>query len=96
MPVPAKKEGRGFVKPDQKRSFWNAFMEKIKGSNSTSIRRATKPEIDYYWSIISFDIEEPLYVADIGNQRILFCFLVKNGEPNVFWMDIVGETAATK
>lgn len=90
MPRRITKEGRTFLKPEQKRLFWNIFMENIKSNNSIGVRRATKPEIDYYWSTISFNIEEPLYVVDIGNRRVLFNFLVENGEPKVFWMDIVG------
>lgn len=90
MPKQMTKEGRTFLKPEQKRSFWNIFMERIKDNNSVVVRRATKPEIDYYWSTISFNIEEPLYVVDIGNRKVLFNFLIENGEPNIFWMDIVG------
>jgi hypothetical protein len=91
IPRPATKEGRSFSKPEQKQSFWNYFMEKVKGSNSVSVRRASKQEVDYYWSTISFNIEEPLYVIDIGKRKVLFNFLVKNGEPKIFWIDIVGD-----
>ena len=93
IPRPTTKEGRSFLKPEQKQSFWNYFMDKVKGNNSVSVRRASKPEVDYYWSTISFNIEEPLYVVDMGERKVLFNFLVKNGEPKIFWMDIVGDLA---
>jgi hypothetical protein len=93
IPGQATKEGRSFSKLEQKQSFWNAFIEKIKGNNSAVIRRASKVEVDYYWSTISFDIEEPLYVVDLGNRKVLFNFAVKNSEPKIFWMDIVGDMA---
>jgi hypothetical protein len=94
IPKGATKEGRSFVKPEPKQSFWNLFMEKVKGSNSTLVRRASKPELEYYWSTISFNIEEPLFVVDIGNREVLFNFVVENGEPKIFWVDIVGDLAA--
>lgn len=95
FPRQVTKEGRSFVKSGPKQSFWNLFIEKVKGSSSAFVRRASKPEVDYYWSTISFDIEEPLFVVDIGERKVLFNFIVKDGEPKIFWMDIVGNTAAT-
>lgn len=91
MSIPTKvtKEGRRFLKPEEKRIFWNTFLEKIRGGSGVTVRRATKPEIDYYWSTISFDIEEPLYAVDMGARSVLFQFLTKNGEPKIFWVDIV-------
>jgi hypothetical protein len=93
IPRPVTKEGRNFIKSEQKQSFWNYFMEQVKGSSSVAVRRASKPEIDYYWSTISFDIEEPLYVVDIGERKVIFNFMVDNGEPRIFWMDVVGNPA---
>jgi len=93
MPRPATKEGRSFLKAESKQLFWNYFIEKVKGSSSASVRRASKPEVDYYWSTISFNIEEPLFIVDIGERKVLFNFLVDNGEPKIFWMDIVGDQA---
>ena len=48
------------------------------------------------WATIPFDIEEPLYIADFGKQKVLVNFTVKNGEPKIFWMDIVGDLANLK
>lgn len=95
-PGQATTEGRSFSKLEQRQLFWNAFIETIKGNNSAVVRRASKVEVEYYWSTISFDIEEPLYVADIGSRKVLFNLAVKNGEPKIFWMDIVGDLARGK
>lgn len=93
MSIPRKvtREGRNFSKPIQKQLFWNLFMDGIKGKSSTLVRRASKPELEYYWSTISFNIEEPLFVVDIGELKVLMCFVVKEGETRLFWMDIVGD-----
>jgi hypothetical protein len=93
MPRRATKEGRSFLKSELKQSFWNLFIDKVKVSSPIAVRRASKPEVEYYWSTISFNIEEPLFVVDIGERKVLFNFLVKNGEPRIFWMDIVGNLA---
>jgi hypothetical protein len=90
---PLMKEGRGIRTPEEKRAFWKLFIEKIKKGSTATVRKAEASEIQYFWATISFDIEEPLYIADFGKQRVLFNFTVKNGELKIFWMDIVGSLA---
>ena len=96
MPEAVTKEARAFAKPEQKRLFWKQFIESIRASALPSVRVANRAEIDYYWSTISFDIEEPLYVAELGKFKVLFNFVVTGGEPEIFWMDIVGDLAGAK
>jgi hypothetical protein len=93
---PLTKEGRGIVTMEQKRAFWKLFVEKVKANNSFMVRKAEAPEIQYYWATIPFDIEEPLYIVDFGKVKVLVNFTVKNGEPKLFWMDIVGDLATLK
>lgn len=93
---PLRKEGRGLVKPEQKRAFWNLFIEKIKSGNSFTIRKAEAAEIAYFWATIPFDIEEPLQIIDFGKLSVLVNFTVKNGEPKIFWMDIVRDLKTLK
>ncbi len=90
LPKVSTRQAKFFKTSSQKRAFWNAIIEKIKGDNSIFVRGATRAEIDYYWATISFNITEPLFIVDIGKSRVLFNFLVKNGEPQIFWMDIIG------
>ncbi len=93
---PLTKEGRGIVTSEQKRAFWKLFAEKIKANNSFSVRKAEAPEIQYYWATIPFDIEEPFYIVDFGKVKVLVNFTVKNQEPKIFWMDVVGDLATLK
>lgn len=93
---PLTKEGRGIITPKQKRAFWKLFVEKIKVSNSFTVKKAEAPEIQYYWATIPFDIEEPLYIVDFGKVKVLVNFTVKNSEPKIFWIDIVGDLATLK
>lgn len=90
---PLTKEGRGFRTQSEKLAFWKLFVEKVRQNTPVSIRKAKGNEIQYYWATIPFDIEEPLFVADLGKQQVLVNFTVKNGEPKIFWMDIIGDLA---
>lgn len=85
------REGRSFRTPEEKRIFWTNFMHAFRDGNSVTVRRINKPEMDYFWSVISFDVEEPLYVADLGKRSVLFYFVAEKDVPKAFWIDIVGE-----
>jgi hypothetical protein len=88
-----RKEGRRIFTPEQKRAFWQLFIEKIKAGQTYSIRKAEASELQYYWVTISFDIEEPLLVIDFAKQKVLVQFVVTDDGMNIFWMDIVGDLA---
>jgi hypothetical protein len=93
---PVSKEATRLITAGQKKEFWKLFAGRIKQGNSFKVRKATAPEIQYYWATIPFDIEEPFYIIDFGKQRVLAHFMVKNGEPKIFWMDMVGDLATIK
>jgi hypothetical protein len=85
-------QGRGITKEDQKRLLWSRLKEKLgAAAGRPVIRNANSKEISFYWAMIPFDIEEPLLVADLGKERLLVNFVVKEGKPNFFWLDIVGD-----
>jgi hypothetical protein len=96
QPAPIRKEGKAFLNVDQSTAFWKLFIEKIRGNNSFKVRKAEAAEISYFWATIPFDIEEPLLVADFGKTKVVVNFSTKNGKPNIFWIDIVGDMKALK
>lgn len=93
---PVTKEAKRVITPEQKKEFWKLFAGVIKQGNTFSVRKADAPDIQYYWATIPFDIDEPFYIIDFGKQRILVDFTVKNGEPKIFWMDMVGDLVTLK
>jgi hypothetical protein len=93
---PVIKEGRGIRTPAEKKAFWMLFNDRVKQNNPFVVRKANASEIQYYWATIPFDIEEPLYIADFGNQKVLVHFIAKNDEPVILMMDIVGDLANIK
>lgn len=97
IPLPNKDletEGRSFFDKDQVASFWNTTKDVIQSNKAPQIRAAQPAEIEYFWATIPFDIEEPLLIAEINNFKLLVNFQVIEGQPKIFWLDIVQDLAA--
>jgi len=90
---PAKLEARGFTTPQEVQAFKDGLLKQIVSGQAAKVRRAREAEIRYYWATIPFDIEEPLFAADLDRQRLVINFRLKDGEPKIFWIDLVGEVA---
>lgn len=83
-------KGRGLKKPNERLEFWMAVLAiDLKYKAKKSIRKANAEELSYYWAVISFDIEEPLFIVDYGKLQLLFHFTIEKGEPKIFWVDKV-------
>lgn len=56
---------------------------------SPVIRKLNEKELNVYWSMIPFDIEEPVYVLEAGSKRFLLD--LKKDEKTAgyyaFWID---------
>lgn len=89
-------QGRGITKEDQKRLLWERLTSKLKGREAAIIRKANSVEISFYWAMIPFDIEEPLFIADFGDHKLLVNFAIKDGKPRIFWLDLVQDLKKLK
>ncbi|RXM40515.1 hypothetical protein BOQ62_06050 [Chryseobacterium sp. CH21] len=76
-------EGKVSRKLDDSKKIWNEFKKEISGNYQ--IRKANEDELKYYWSTISFDIEEPLFILQTENHRYILNFLKKNQK--LLWLD---------
>lgn len=54
-------------------TIWNQISKDFKKTNY-KIRKLTSNELSYYWSIIFFDINEPIYVIENKNNKIILDF----------------------
>jgi hypothetical protein len=54
------------------------------------LRKATYRELEYYWAVISFDIDEPLIIAEAGIHRFILNISPKNLK--LVWLDEVPES----
>lgn len=86
-------EGRVLKSQYSQSAIWLAMLLlKDKWKVEPTIREANPDEIKYYWAIISYDIEEPLYIADYGKAQALFNFNSDAKDPKVFFVDFVGKS----
>lgn len=63
--------------------IWDEFRKEIKGDYK--IRKANEQELKYYWSVISFDIDEPLLIVETENHNYILNFLKSNLK--LLWLD---------
>jgi hypothetical protein len=63
--------------------IWNEFRKEITGEYK--IRKANKLELQYYWSVISFDIDEPLLILETKNHNYILNLLKK--DMKLLWLD---------
>lgn len=62
---------------------WDELRKEI--TSDYTIRKANTNELNYYWSVISFDIDEPLLVLETETHTYILDFL-KN-DSKLFWID---------
>jgi hypothetical protein len=71
---------------DDSKKVWDALRQEISGKEY-ALRKAKPNELIYYWSVISFDIEEPLLIIDTKEHRYILDFRGETME--LFWLDEV-------
>ena len=65
------------------KKVWDEVKKEI--SSDYQIRKANEDELKYYWSTISFDIEEPLFIIETGNHNYILNFQKNNTK--LLWLD---------
>ena len=68
--------------PDSK-IIWDEFKNEV--SKDYVIRKANEDELRYYWSVISFDIEEPLLIVETKEHNYILNLLKK--DLKLLWLD---------
>jgi hypothetical protein len=66
------------------RTVWAALRREVAGQPYT-IRKATEQELQYYWAVISFDIEEPLLIIETQKHRYILNIIPK--DMKLMWLD---------
>lgn len=88
---PITTEGKAIRTRDEKIEFWKLFTKRFQDLSKAEIRKARAEEISYFWATIPFDIEEPFYVIEVRSHRFITNFQSKDGNPLLFWIDLVGD-----
>jgi hypothetical protein len=89
-------EGKRIRTDDERKAFWKVFHHKYSKLKDGQVRKGTAEEISYYWATIPFDIEEPFWVIEAGSDRFIAHFQVKESQPRLFWIDLVGDLQTLK
>jgi hypothetical protein len=89
-------EGKRIRTDDERNAFWKLFRNKYNKLKDARVRKGNAEEISYYWATIPFDIEEPFWVIEAGEDRLIAHFQVKAGQPRLFWIDVVGDLQSLK
>ncbi|WP_430401212.1 hypothetical protein [Flavobacterium sp.] len=63
--------------------IWDEFKKLV--SDEYTIRKANEQELKYYWSVISFDIDEPLLIIETKEHNYILNFLKK--DLKLMWLD---------
>jgi hypothetical protein len=80
-----KASGKLFQSPDEVWSFWAAFVKRTDFAD-LEIRKLNPLELRIYWSMIPYDITEPLFVLESKKHKILTVFTSTN-DLKIAWID---------
>lgn len=68
------------------KKVWAEFRKEVNGE-SYIIRKLNEKELIYYWSIISFDIDEPLLIVETKDHKYILNIL--KDHLKLMWLDEV-------
>jgi len=77
--------GRAIQKIIDFYTIWN-FIIKTPKNNNYIIRKPNKNELTYYWSVIPYEIEEPIYIIEVNKLKIIIDF---NSDSKLLYIDII-------
>lgn len=76
-------EGKMSQELNDSKIIWEVFRKEV--SENYTIRKANESELLYYWSVISFDIDEPLLIIETKNHNYILNFVKK--DLKLMWLD---------
>lgn len=77
-------EARYFQSQEEAKVVWNLIRSEFNGI-PMRLRKATAIEISYYWTVISYDIDEPLIIAETPERKYILDFDLKT--MSLKWLD---------
>ncbi len=86
LDIPVQAKGIGLVTHEHKKAFERLFSYYIR-YNEINIRKLTADELALIWAYIGWDIDEPIYLLEAGDKKIVLEF-DKNGKDLIMIEDI--------
>lgn len=81
-------EGKMSQDINDSKIIWEEFKKEV--SQDYTIRKANEQELKYYWSVISFDIDEPLLIIETKEHNYILNLLKK--DLKLMWLDEAPKT----
>lgn len=81
-------EARFFQSQEQAMVLWNHIRHEFNGI-PMRLRKANYQEINYYWTVISYDIDEPLIIAETPSRQYILDINLKT--MSLKWLDEMPE-----
>ncbi len=78
-------QGKHFQSPDDILAFWKTFKERT-DLTDLKIRKLNEKEIEIFWAMIPFDIQEPLFILESENHKVLVAFTDPE-DLKIMWID---------
>jgi hypothetical protein len=69
---------------EDSKKVWDAFRKEM-GNQPFTIRKLNENELKYYWSVISFDIDEPLFIVETKEHR--YILNISKIKMELMWLD---------
>lgn len=85
-------EGKMCQDLEDTKSVWEALKNEV--GQEYTIRKANEQELQYYWSVISFDIDEPLLIIETKEHNYILNLLKK--DLKLMWLDEAPKPTNTK
>lgn len=76
-------EGKMCQDVNDSKIIWDELKKEV--AEQYKIRKATEDELKYYWSVISFDIDEPLLIIETKEHNYILNLLKK--DLKLMWLD---------
>lgn len=96
IPEPLQTEGRGLRTQEQREAFWNLVLTKFPALRSGVVRPARANEIQYFWTTIPFDIQEPFFAIETPDAVFIANIRDENGVITLFWFDRIDDLRRLK
>ncbi|MBV6459797.1 MAG: hypothetical protein HONBIEJF_02950 [Fimbriimonadaceae bacterium] len=79
--------GRVAKTPEQQSIAWAYMQSMTPKKPKPTIRKASAAELKYYWAICAWDIREPLFVLELGEERLLINLIAEGNDLRGFYVD---------
>ena len=87
---------RKFDKQEPRSLLWKLVLERFPELRKGTVRAANANEIQFYWVMIAWDIEEPFFAIETPTDVFIAHLGFQNKAATLFWLDRVGRIDGLK